>query len=872
MTIKSFIAGLTCQKKLNINKAGCLEQNGELNWLSNVIGENYLPKWLQAAVDGNEWESELSEVVSKIDPEWYSGVVEHESAKERYMEQIGRMVRYFAFSGLAPEKWYERFSLNLGSMSISDHTDITALDKDGKRHIIRINLFNKPEASARARIERNMPKFQLDLIIPACVFGTENVYETWFLKGKNDKAGTYPAFEEKPNTNIISADYAGCDMAEIFKKGVSIGTQLCNEAECDKCYCKDVCRGYNATPVGDLDDSVTTSMSEVQLTPQQKEVTEWKEGSLSVVAGPGSGKTRVLIERLINLVNAGVNPSNILCLSHTRKAVEEMVMRTSGALDMEKDDPNMPWIMTINGLGYNILRENEKLLGRSLKLASDGETKKFLEQVLNDPTVPRIAGINYLYLRFGDYSSLDKVFKWVCDYQEHGEEAFAVMYPNADIKSIAYVVGVIDNMFEQNGYIRYDQQISLVVDLLEKHPELAEAYSKVYKYIMVDEFQDVNTPQARMIELLAVHGNLVCVGDDDQSIYRFRGGDVKHMIDFSNRNKTVILDTNFRTNDKLADLANLVISWNHNRIPKVIKAIRKAPNKPVLLRNPDDEKVAGYIQSLCKYYKPGNIAVIARDNKSLEKMGNLLTKLGVAHSASKDYLKDTKVFNVLRDILRVHKEGPVGASESFSRLYLSMYDFPAEEADFDESFHDMLVRTGNILSCEDTLQNAKDWKDCTLPTAEFGQKVTKSYHLINYFENVPELIQGLFDVWFEGTGNELEVLRTMLDMFEEGRVNTPERALALMDTLLDYKDKARVDLDYGSEFVRLLTAHDSKGKEFDAVVVLNSDEFVKSDFEEDVCVLYVAITRARHTLMLATSGGENEANFIAKVAPAVNQI
>ena len=869
ITIKNFIAGLICKKKMRLSKAGCLENNGEIKWLM-TMGEHFLPQWFKdAAAGNNEWENNMTETVSKMDKEWFSGDAEFEAAKAKYTAQFGRMVRYFAGSGLVPENWRQSFQLNVGKITVTDHVDFSALDKEGKRHIIRFNLFNKPELSVRARIDKNKPQYCLELVIPACALGNNAIYELWYLKGKNDSGTTYPAFEEKAGVNIASFDYSGFDMRNVFKQAVSINTALCTPADCENCRVRGVCQGYNETPIGDIEID-EKPLTECMLTPEQEKVADWVDGSLSAIAVPGAGKTHVLIERMIRLINRGINPSNILFLSHTRKAVEEISTRVADALELTRDDPNMPTIMTLNGFGYSILRDNEKLLGRTLKLASDGEAKELLERVLNDSSVGKIAGVNYAVMK-GQWGLLEKAYSWVKAFKENGEEAFAVRFPNVDVKGVAFVSAALDRLFDEYGYIRFDEQILMVSELFKAHPELAKNLSKVYRYVMVDEYQDINDAQQEMIERLCVHGNLVCVGDDDQSIYEFRGGTVKHMMDFTAKNENVIMDTNFRTNDKIANLSNIIISWNRNRIEKVIKAGRTAENKPVLLQNPENKQIATYIGKLAKRYKPGGVAVIARDNKTLKKMEVLLDEYGIPRSASKDFLTETKVFNVIRDVLRIHAEGPAAASESFSRLYLSMNEFPEDEAGFDECFHDMLLRTGKILDCSDTVANAKTWKLSKLPTAAFGQKLMGSYYIINYTEGVPDMIQDLFDLWFDGTPNELSVLRAILDLFEEGLVGTSERALKLMDTLVKYGDKTRIDFDYGINFCRLLTAHDAKGKEFDSVVVLNADEFIRDGAEEDVRVLYVAVTRAKHTLVLTTSGGEREASFISQIAPAVNQ-
>lgn len=854
--------------KMKFQKAGALESSEELAWLQN-IGENHLAEWLKA--EPADATVLIEDAVERMDKEWYSGDAEYEATKNKFKIQFGRLVEYFRSSGLVPESWYERYTLNMGKVSITDHIDLTARDKDGKKHRIKFDLYHAPKHTLRAKSDRNHPKSALEICIPACALGPDSVYEVWYLKGKKDKAGVYPAYEVSPNTNIISFCYEGLDLRTSLAEAIKNSREDCTAEVCENCRVKGVCRGYSATPTGDAAGMVKPEAAEPVLTPEQEQVVNWRDGKLAAIAVPGAGKTMVLIKRALKLVESGVNPGNILFLSHTRKAVEEITERVADALGISRDDKDMPGIMTLNGFGYNILRDNEKVLGHTLKLASDGERKELLEKVLNDPVVTKISGVNYASMK-GQFGLLENADRWIRFYKEHGPELFSLRYPRVDMNGVAFVSAALDRMFDTYGYIRFDEQINLVVELFTGHPELAEKYSKVYRYIMIDEYQDVNDAQDEMIRRLAVHGNLVCVGDDDQAIFEFRGGTNEHMLRFAEENTTVVMTDNFRTNDGIASLSNIIILKNKKRIPKSIRASRKAKNKPALLRNPDDDELANIIGGLAKSYGPGGVAVIARDNKTLNELEAKLDRKNIPHSASKDYLTDSKVFSLLRDVLRIHKNGPNEASESFARLYSSVCGFPDCEAMFAESFHDNLLRNGLILDCADTVQNSKAWLKSELPSADFGRKLMESYRVINYAESAQQAIKDLFDVWFDGTANELSVLKTLLDMFEEGRVLTAERALGLMNTLVKYGDKTRVDYDYGSGFCRLLTAHDAKGKEFPAVVVLNIDEFIKGGTEEDVRVLYVAATRAKHTLVLTTGGTELESEIVNQIEPAVLKV
>ena len=863
MTVTQFKAALVCQKKAKLLKLGATEVSEEMSWMSN-IQDNHLSQWLNAeSVDAAI--VLITEQIERIDKEWYSGDAEWAAAKSKFYEQFTRLVAYFKNNGYSIVSGVEKYSYQY----ITDKIDLTATDANGNVHKIKFDLYHAPVHTAKAKQDKNKPQFSLDLVLPAIALGGDAYYDVWYLRGKDDQGGRYPEFEKRPNCNIISFCYKDYDVKVALQSAIEFSKAECTPDDCKKCRVSDLCKGYAPIPEGSP-VSAEDSGSVPVLTEAQEKVASWVNGMLAAIAVPGSGKTSVLIERAVRLILIGIFSGNILFLSHTRKAVEEIINRLAKRLGVSRDDEKMPVVMTLNGFGYNILRDNESLLGHNLKLASDGQRRELLERVLNDPTVQKISGVNYAVMK-GDYGLLDRADAWVSYYKENGDEKFSSKFPKVDIFGVKAVSNALDALYEEYGYIRYDQQIRLAAEMLREHPDLAEKYSKIYRYVMVDEYQDCNAEQDEMVRLLCVHNNLVIVGDDDQAIYDWRGGSTDHIIRFAKGNPTVIMADNFRTNKPIANLSNLIISRNQKRIPKQIVAGRDAQNKPALLINPSDKQIVTYIGACGKRYGGGNVAVIARDNRVLKKIEDLLSEYGINHAASKDYLTDSKVFSLLRDVLRVHEDGPDGASEAFARLYASECGLPDLEAGYEETFHQMLIRNGLILDCNDTVANAKAWINSELPSAQFGQKLTKSYKIINYGENASAIIKDLFDIWFSGKENELSVLRVILDMFEESMVMSAENALRDMDVLVKYNDKTRVDYDYGPRFIRLLTAHDAKGKEFDAVVVLNIDDFIKGGTEEDNRVLYVAVTRARHSLILTTSGGEMENEIVSQIESAVQK-
>lgn len=856
-----------------------LEASPEITMLRE-ISQNRLAEWL--GMDGEEAMLRIGEYLTDtMREEWYSGPNEYQATLDRYIQQLGRIIDFFRNNGLVFVSGRKDFTVKIKNARIDDRTNFCYSDTEGVLHYVRLEMFHSNPYSKKARKPENLPKYSLELLISCMgIKNTDAVYEIWYLRSKNDRKGVYPEFEDKEGANIASFIPAETDedggISSAFTEAVRLNKKEFTAETCESCRLRGVCRGYKETPcfVTEPETGTVSKDAVPKLTPSQEKVASFRDGTLACIAVPGSGKTFVLVERMKRLIQSGVRPENLLFLSHTRKAVEEIQERVAKTLGIDREDDSMPEVLTLNGFGYNILRDNENLLG-TLKLAGDAERKELEEQLMNDRSVQKFEGYSYTNL-LGRNGLLDRVDRWVNCLIQNGEDEVIRRY---HIEGVNLIIlkefrEHLDRLMEANGYIRYDQQIEMVVQLFKEHPELAKGYSKVYRYVMVDEYQDVNEAQDEMVRLLCVHGNLVVVGDDDQSIYGWRGGSNRFLINFAKEHASVVMADNFRTNNLIANLANVTISANRERINKVIKAGRSARLKPLLIEKGESSELVKYAASMCRKYGAENVAVLARDNRTLIDFASVLDSAGIAHASPKDYLITSKVFGVIRDVLRVHALGPDEASESFARLYNSYVGVCEESAAFDEGYAQMLVRTGRLLPVEDTVKNALAYKKCPAEAGykAFGEALFTSYKVLNYGETIEEVMTGIFDCWFDGTENELVVLRSLLEMFDEGRVMTADQALRTMDRLVKYNDMTRVDYNYGKGFVKMYTSHDAKGKEFDAVLLLDIDQFLWGGTEEDLRVLYVAMTRARHTLVMSTSGTEKENAVLDEIRKACTDI
>ena len=307
-----------------------------------------------------------------------------------------------------------------------------------------------------------------------------------------DKGDSLAGFNHKKGENVITLTE---EMAAKECPGgiVEHIRHLVEEAEpvtCRECGFRAICRkAYQAgvrTETARKEER-TRKMSFSQV---QKEVINHGKGPIRVCAGPGSGKTAVLVERVKELAKSGVAPERILAVTFTKKAAQEMADR----IGMEG-----PRVSTLHALAFGILTEKEYLIG-PVRLAGKVDCKNLLIKILN--YAPVIQGVSYegLTMQYGLISSLLKDFDYL---GKNGEEAFAAAFPKKDLQGIVQVKQLYDTAFHIKGYITFDDQVSMAVSLLKKYPGILEDVRSAYDYIMVDEVQDLDATQAEFVCLLA---------------------------------------------------------------------------------------------------------------------------------------------------------------------------------------------------------------------------------------------------------------------------------------------------------------------------------------------------------------------------------
>lgn len=394
---------------------------------------------------------------------------------------------------------------------------------------------------------------------------------------------------------------------------------------------------------------------EVRLNDNQKAAVDHTDGPLLVVAGAGTGKTRVIVERIVRLIDNGVDRDQILALTFTEKAAAEMLDRVAERLS-ESYGVEIA-IHTFNAFGQLLLQEFAVEIGlsSSLKLIGDDGKVVFLRERLDELDLDYFAPVSkpdtHLATIAGYFSELKQQLVTPERYLK-----FAEKLPAADEADrlerkkhleLAKAYGHYIDAMKANNTIDYDDQIFLLINLLEARPNVAKILRQRYKYIMIDEFQDTNPMQSRLIDLLAGDDkNVFVVGDDDQAIYGWRGATLANILEFTKRYpkaKEITLIDNYRSTQPILDAAWRLIQNNNpdrlehlNRLNKRLRADRKGGVPPAVRKFSRLEAELSWvgedvIKRLKDGYEPGQIAILARSRRIVARMHDVLSSSGIEH-------------------------------------------------------------------------------------------------------------------------------------------------------------------------------------------------------------------------------------------------
>ena len=615
------------------------------------------------------------------------------------------------------------------------------------------------------------------------------------------------------------------------------------------------------------------------LNPPQLEAVEHTEGPVMVIAGAGSGKTRVLTVRIAHLLEKGVDPFNVLALTFTNKAAREMQGRIAKLVDASS--AKSLWMGTFHSVFARILRAEAAKLGypQSFTIYDTDDSRSVLKQVINDMGLDdKLYKPNIVHNRISSAKNgLVGPSEYAMDNFLKQEDARSNRPQIAEIYA-SYVARCF-----KSGAMDFDDLLFKMHELLHDFPEVLHKYQHKFKYILIDEYQDTNPVQYQIAKLLAaVHENLCVVGDDAQSIYSFRGATIENILQFQKDYddvKLVKLEQNYRSSKSIIEVANYVIKNNKGQIPKELWTDNEEGDKIKLVRtmtdNDEGKFVADSIQEnkLRNHFYNKDFAILYRTNAQSRSFEESLRRTGIAYKIYgglsfyqrkevKDFIAYLRVVanpkdeEGLKRIINYPVRGIgkttvekclVIASEQNITFFEVLekakgFGFKAGTLNSIEEFVTMIKYFQNLL----TKNNAYDvavqvGKSTNMIKELFNDKSTEG---LARYENVQELLNSIKE-WTESPSNE------------DGELGDKSLGSYLQQITLI----TDADNDNGNEdTVKLMTVHAAKGLEFDCVFVVGLEETLfpsgmsintREELEEERRLFYVAVTRAKKHLWLS---------------------
>lgn len=605
------------------------------------------------------------------------------------------------------------------------------------------------------------------------------------------------------------------------------------------------------------------------LNSQQLEAVLTTEGPLLILAGAGSGKTNVLVHRIAYLIEeCNVSPYNILAITFTNKAANEMRDRIIGMIG---EKGSRIWARTFHSaclqilrfeVEYTDLKDNFGIYDTSDQLSI---VKRILKQRNIDAEVLKpssvLNGISKIKNKFFD---LNEGLKRVAE--------------TGTLPEI--VIGVIEEYqatLKENNAIDFDDILCIVVKLFKTHPEVLERYQDRFQYIMVDEYQDTNKIQYELIHLLAAkYENICVVGDDDQSIYEWRGADVQNILSFEKDHKNaklIKLEENYRSTKKILHLANAVIANNETRKEKALWT-QNEEGEPIVYYEADDDRDEGHfivrqIKDIMNKsdYHYGDFAVLIRTSSQFRSLEEVFLKNGVPYriyggikffqrKEIKDILAYLSVLANPNDSVNMKRIINIPKRGIGEQTWNKLLAFKAEHPEL--TLVDVL--TDPMLKTSAKVKKALKAFNTFIENGRIVASEQEMEPLLNYVIKESGYINHLYDsdpVAADLTMDNIEEFLSIAKEFDLREMDYEDRNLSgFLEEIALY-----TDLDQSAEgvdSVSLMTMHSSKGLEFPVVFVAGFEENLfphirakeEKGLEEERRLCYVAFTRAEDMLFI----------------------
>ena len=644
------------------------------------------------------------------------------------------------------------------------------------------------------------------------------------------------------------------------------------------------------------------------LNDEQREAVTQTEGPVLILAGAGSGKTRVITYRIAYLMrHVGAAPSSILAITFTNKAANEMRERITALVG---DSAKFIWCGTFHSIFARILRRHADLLGydKNFSIIDSDDQLKLVRDSMKELDIPDSQHKPKSVLMA--ISCAKNKLQSIEEYEMlEGKSPFGAV--------VARVYKRYSDKLIANNAMDFDDILVNMVKLLANNPEVCEQYRSKFRYIMVDEYQDTNMPQYKAVMLLAGgYRNICVVGDDDQSIYSFRGADVRLILSFEKDfpgAKVIKLEQNYRSTANILNAANCVIAHNRKRKTKTLRTGGEAGDKVVVMLSDDSQGEASFVAKTIKMmvdkgkFKFSDCAVLYRMNAlsrnietSLHNMGIPFRVYGGMRFYDRREIKDTLSYLKLiydngdniafERIINVPKRG-IGDQtiEKIRQIAMDEGISMFEVAVNCRNYPDLIRAAGKLIPFTELidemrgelLKNEKDFaafvdyveNESGIIDSVIAEREKKG-EVIDRVENLKELLSEAAEYDKAHRAEAIDMNSIEIDsgsddgdtpveidddfFFDTATSDTTEGILGL------YLENASLftegdSYDENDDFVKLMTIHSAKGLEFGAVFLIGSEEGVfpsyrsiqsEDDTEEERRLMYVAITRAKRDMFI----------------------
>ena len=601
----------------------------------------------------------------------------------------------------------------------------------------------------------------------------------------------------------------------------------------------------------------------MELNEKQQKAVEATEGRVRVVAGAGSGKTRVIAHRYAYLVNdIGISPGNILCLTFTNKAAQEMKRRISGMVDRGSVND---FICTIHSFCAKFLRKEIYRIGypKNFTIIDEEDAKQLAKQAMIEFDIDRKKITAERFLK--SVAAL-KGYEPTHYIQKHLLPNSSSFSPDATVRYLRLQL--------KHFALDYDDLLYFTLYILNQFPDARKYWTEKLNYLMVDEVQDCTGDDWKLLHALTQHhGNLFIVGDPDQAIYEWRGANPKIFVDFKAKTD-IILNQNYRSTPDILDVANRIIENNRNRVPKDLFTVKLNERQPVHLHSKSEKEESEFIASrieegIKEGMTPNQFAILYRSSFLSRQVEQALLKRKIPYTVwgGVRFFERKEIKDVLSYLRLVANEDD---DISFRRII----NLPARK------FGDTSLKT--LV----TIAENEEMPLMTSLRRHISEKPFNKPSLVQFIRLIDEAREriplmrvsdladwvmkesGLGDLYRndeeeERLENIAELINSMKE-FEQGRID--EGDADLITYLQEVSLYTNVDRSIESEKVRLMTIHQAKGLEFPEVFVIGLTEGVfpnhrsirerrQDGEEEERRLMYVATTRAEKMLWLCESEG-----------------